>query len=936
MKANLQILILFLVTVLHILPMHSQSYIFRGISGPEGLSDLMVSALYKDTFGYLWIGTATSVERFDGNRLKLYPIADGTSKMKWVNFITETIDHKLLVGSDNGLWEVNGNSLRSLLPEIIKGRAIRALVTDSLGTLYIGSEKGLIIYKNGVTEMVLMDKNHFSTANNITGLSMSNDGVIWLSTQNGLYSMHMASRQIIYYPNNLLTKETDVIYRTMTRIGSTLYLGTMTDGIWAFDISTRQFSRYVDVGCKVIMSLSTDGKDLLFVGTDGNGVSFISVKQKRVVRHISCEVEKEGRLRSNSVYSLLVDRDGLIWVGLYQFGVDYTVFQDDLFSIYHTPFFSSENIPIRAIYIDKGRKYIGSRNGLFYVDEKSKIVKHLKFPMLRSNIITCIHASEEKIYIGTYEGGMYLFNPQTMELQNFDSTREIPFLKGSVFCIQTDPWGALWIGTSEGVFCYKNGKLLNHFTTENSPLPGKNVYAIFFDSTHKGWVATDKGLCLWESSSERLRTDLFPKDFFKKEKISAIYEDSENNLYFLPHKGKIQCSDLSMDNFYALSYEDCLTDKNAVFLIEDKDKGLWIGTNNGLYYYDKKKKSSTSYGVVDGIPCSIFINCIPQYDEAGTLWLGNSKGLIYLKEDWKRDKLDCKYPIRITEVKINGNESIDFVSEESVGECKVNLKTSQNNVTICFSNFIYTDPLYTTYEYKMEGKDEKWQSLTGKSEVTYYNLPAGKYQFKVRYANNIESETSMYLYIAPNVNVVNIIVFIGILVILVGGLWLTLKKRRKKYSIDNPPFDVADGSRQHEQIEENNVSIKGKYKNYSLSNEECSRLIGKLDKIMREEKLYTDPHLKISSLSEATSISSHTLSYLFNQYLKRNYYDYINDYRIAEFKELVHKGEYVHYTVEALMKRCGFSSSTTFFRHFKKLNGITPSEYIKRQKNVFN
>lgn len=936
MKANLQILTLFLVVILHLPPIHSQPYIFREISGTEGLSDLMVSALYKDTSGYLWIGTATSVERFDGNRLKFYPVAgDGTDKMKWINFITETIDHKILAGSDNGLWEVSGNSLRAVMPEIIKGKAIRALVTDSLGNLYIGSEKGLVVHKDGMTETVLMDKNHFSAANDITGLNMGDDGRIWLATQNGLYAMHTASKRITHYPNTLLKQVSGVIYRTMTRIGSTLYLGTMTEGIWAFDIPTGQFSRYVDVGCKVIMSLSTDGKDLLYVGTDGNGISFISVKSGEVVRHIGCETGKEGSLRSNSVYSLLVDRDGLVWAGLYQFGVDYTVFQDDLFSVYHTPYFTSENVPVRAIYIDGKRKYIGSRNGLYYVDEKNEKVKQLNFPILRSNIITCIHASEEKVYIGTYGGGMYVFNPQTMELRDFAPAQETPFVKGSVFCIQTDPWGVLWIGTSDGVFRYKNGKLLNHFTTENSPLPGRNVYVVFFDTTHKGWVATDKGLCLWESSSERLRTDLFPKGFFRHEKISAIYEDSENSLYFLPHKGKIQCSDLSMDNFYTFPYEDRLTDKNVVFLTEDKDKWLWIGTNNGLYHYDKKN-TFTSYGIADGLPSSIFINCIPQYDEKGTLWLGNTKGLIYLEEDWKRNRPQSKYSIGITEVRINGSEQIELASEKRAGEYKVNLKAFQNNVTVCFSNFAYTNPLYSSYEYKMEGKDEKWQLLAGKSEVTYYNLPAGKHRFKVRYVNNIGSETGLHIHIAPDVNAANIMILLSLSVILTGGLWfaLRIRKRRGKRFMDNPPFDVAGTSSRHEQEEEDNVSVKEKYKNYSLSNEECHRLVGKLEKIMREKKPYTDPHLKISGLAKVADISSHTLSYLFNQYLKRNYYDYINDYRIAEFKELVHKGEHVHYTVEALMKRCGFSSSTTFFRYFKKQNGITPSEYIKKQKNT--
>jgi len=75
--------------------------------------------------------------------------------------------------------------------------------------------------------------------------------------------------------------------------------------------------------------------------------------------------------------------------------------------------------------------------------------------------------------------------------------------------------------------------------------------------------------------------------------------------------------------------------------------------------------------------------------------------------------------------------------------------------------------------------------------------------------------------------------------------------------------------------------------------------------------------------------SAHTLSYLFNQHLNRNYYDYINDYRIEEFKRLINEDEYSKYTLSALAELCGFSSRASFFRYFKKATGITPNEYIR-------
>ena len=69
---------------------YAQTSIFRGLSVTEGLSDLVVNALYKDSIGYVWIGTGTSLERFDGVHLKRYLVSGNNEKLKRVNAIAET------------------------------------------------------------------------------------------------------------------------------------------------------------------------------------------------------------------------------------------------------------------------------------------------------------------------------------------------------------------------------------------------------------------------------------------------------------------------------------------------------------------------------------------------------------------------------------------------------------------------------------------------------------------------------------------------------------------------------------------------------------------------------------------------------------------------------------------------------------------------------
>lgn len=897
----------------------AQTSIFRGLSVTEGLSDLVVNALYKDSTGYVWIGTGTSLERFDGVHLKRYPISGNNEKLKRVNAIVETEGNRIWMGNGMGLWRVDHEKgrLDAIAAETIKC-GVRSLLSDGKGTLYIGSEAGLFIYRQGQLEHVLIEPNVLSAANTVNGLNLGENGILWLATSGGLYSLELESREIV--PYHFVVDDRHICsYTNIARIGTVIYLGTMGQGIVSFDTRTRRFAPYLNVGCNVISSLSGDGKDLLYVGTDGNGVHFISTAQNKIVRSFQHEVGKGGCLRSNSVYSLLVDRNGQIWVGFYQLGLDYTLYQSDLFRIYrYPPYFDTKDMPVRTITFRGSEKLIGSRDGLYFVDEQRGRYAGFSAPQLRSSMIICSYAFQGKYYIGTYGGGMYVLDPVTLSISDFEPDVVQPFVKGQIFCIKSDAEGCLWIGTSVGLFRYKDGRMLNHYTSANSKLPEGNVYEIYFDSTRKGWICTENGMCIWDPSSGSLKVDIFPEGFIHKEKIRTVFEDSAHQLYFLPDKGPMYISDLSMSRFRHLQPNTLLEGKDCMFIIEDDEGWLWIGTSNGLYRYDKKD-TFVLYHFIDGIPSPIFIFCLPVKDEQGCIWIGNSKGLIYMDPRDEGGLRQHGRPLMITEVFVNGKHPV-MPSRDNKGRLQVDLESSQNNLTVCFSALNFTDPNYMSYECRLEGKEEEWQMLMGRSDITYYDLSPGDYCFKVRRVGVADSETAMAVHIACPVMARVAGISILVVLLLLCAFYFYKLKRKPEQTVT---VSSVGGAEQKAAVTEE------KYKTSKISPEECERLTGKLDSVMLHEKAYTNPDLKIADLAAMIGASAHTLSYLFNQHLNRNYYDYINDYRIAEFKRLIAEDEYSKYTLGALAELCGFSSRASFFRYFKKATGITPNEYIR-------
>jgi AraC-like DNA-binding protein len=314
-------------------------------------------------------------------------------------------------------------------------------------------------------------------------------------------------------------------------------------------------------------------------------------------------------------------------------------------------------------------------------------------------------------------------------------------------------------------------------------------------------------------------------------------------------------------------------------------------------------------------------------DENG-IWFGNSKGLLYLDAVRMNQKKSIPYPVAITDVCVNGKSVVQSVVRDG-GKSEISLESSQKNVTFYFSDFSYTAPAFMSYEYQLEGEDAGWIAVTGRSDMTYYDLPSGTYTFKVRRTGNPESETQMTVKIASSISIWSI-VFIVIAVVTGGIAVLLSKKKEGEDEREEPmPGPAKVIEKEIQPVEETNVVAEEKYKTNKISVEECKRLADKLEIVMHKEKPYTNPNLKIADLAASIGTSSHTLSYLFNQYLNRNYYDYINDYRIAEFKRLVEKDEYAKYTLSALAELCGFSSRASFFRYFKKATNITPNEYIR-------
>ncbi|MCM1066855.1 MAG: helix-turn-helix domain-containing protein [Muribaculaceae bacterium] len=895
----------------------------RSLGTPDGMSDMLVNVIYKDSTGYVWFGTDVALDRFDGNAVRTYAFPEGTSAQRRISAITEGSGGMLYVGSHAGLFRLrlHSDALVPVHPAEINFAVHDLLYDGATAELFAATEHGLFTVdtNTGQCKQTLLRPDVLSRENDVLAMATDGRGGLWLSSGTALWHIDRSNGRTQSWP----APDAAPVCRMVYGDDGVLYIGSEGRGVLRFDTASRRWLDPLEIGNNIITDVQALPDGRLLVSTDGEGV-YIHGDSREVCRHLSQAGVAASKLSSNSVYSVLYDDSGVLWVGYYQQGVDYRPHTSGLFDIYSRPGqLDTAPLTVRAVDIDGPRKLIGTREGLYYVDESTGAYAEFHAPQIRSNIIFCVARHGRRYYVGTYGGGMYVFDPEALTLSDFDASRA-PFTTGSVFCIAFDADATMWVGTSHGLYRFRDGREIAHYTELNSQLPPGNVYEIFFDSAGRGWICTEHGMAIWNGSE--LRTDRFPRNFADRTKIRDIYEDSRHRLYFVPDRGEVFTSNLELTDYGNRPYPSTYPGVFTTFVIEDEDSALWFGTDKGLIRSDDSGNFFL-FNASDGLLHQVFTLCPPVRDPEGNLWFGNTRGLVKLNYENFRADADRSRPVGVTDIEANGKSVYSRIRRDAAVPM-LSLADNENNLTIRVSDFSYVEPQYGNYEYMLDGYDTEWRNTHGNETIHYYDLPPGTYTLRLRQLGHTSGETAMIVKVYSGINALMLALVI-LLVITTSVAAVVLVRHTRHLREERRRVEESARAAEGGDSAEDADEPKKRYRTTSLTDEECRRLERLLDNIMKTQKPYTDVNLKSADLARLAGTTGHALSYLFNQYMGKSYYDYVNHYRVEEFKRLVAETDTSRYTLSAMAQMCGFSSRASFFRHFKAIAGITPAEYMK-------
>ena len=906
-------------------------YSFYRISIENGLSNNHVNALFKDSYGYIWMGTIDGLDRFDGIEIRPYT-SRFPEKVENVHAITEDFYKNLWVGSSNGLFRFNKQTDQFERLKLNDSRVtVHSLVVLPDSNLCVGTSKGLLLVntRKFQAEQLELKFDQKPDCCIITGIFPDNHGNCWLATENGLVRYSFMDRQSDYFECPLLPKRSNNSFTSICNIGNKLYLGTQSEGIVEFDLHDKTFSKGISLDNNIILTLSSDNRERIFAGTDGAGLKIINIRSHEVESIVNQENDQSS-ISSNSVYAFYLDKNDRFWVGTFSAGVCYTKNITGNFKVHaltanHPDF----NKSIRSFHFaPDGNKYIGTRNGFVHLSKNgnSKYFQSVSGDNngLRSNIILSVFPFQNDILIGTYGGGVSLYS--------VDNQKILPFLNSginsneNVYSFDTDKSGNLWISSFNGLYRYSpTDKSLLNFTTQNSVLSNDQVFSIRFDSKGRLWVGTVSGTFVYSVSGNDLKKINLSIIADNTYKTNYIYEDQVGNIWLCTERGGLIEIDPELKNSTTLRDSDGLPDNSICSIIEGNTGIYWISTLKGFCRYSNQSNQFSKYSMIDGLPGLVFTPAASYLSDDGTFYFGNEKGLVSFKpEDIVESSVSSK--IRITDFYILGKEVTageNSVLKQIIEETdEIVLNSRQNSIGFRFVSMNYSNPVDNEYVYQLVGYDKEWRSNGSNNAVFYEKLSPGKYLFKVKNANESDLE---------NVAEIKVVVlrsffssvyfFILLFIILSAGIFIMiryikiLQKKAKKL------FERTE-------IEEK----PEKYKGSRISKSQSELIISALKKHMEEEKPYLNAELKLGDLATEINFSVNDVSQVLNQDLQQSFSDYINKYRVEEVKRRIEDKAYEKFTFIAISQQCGFNSKTSFYRIFKNEVGKTPADYVKDLK----
>lgn len=731
----------------------AQNFYFKHYRVDDGLTNNTVLCTTQDSKGFMWFGTKDGLNRFDGYSFKVFRKQDLDSTSLPSNSISSVYNSKhgtLWIGTEKGLCTYNPLTETFSTIKGTEGKNILEIVEQGKLIWFIAD---LQLYRYSPETVHLENFSDLYKFGGFSTLAIDKQNNLWVGAFYGVIAMY-DSRAYTFHRYTVDNLNKPITSQEVTNIiddgKGLLLIGTASSGVKIFNLQTKKFSEFLDGKGKkaeqFIRKILITSPVETWVATE-DGVFIYHAKKN--VAHIVKNISDPYSLSDNAVYDLYKDNEGGVWATTYFGGVNYMQNASIAIKKYF-PLPNQNSISgsaVREIVQDEsGKLWIGTENGgLNKFDPVTGKFKSF-LPGDGSKIAyTNIHGlcvDGHKLWIGTFENGLDVMNLKTEKViqhyvaGNFNET--LGLKSNFIHSIHKTKEGRLLFSTSTGF--YEFDKKIQNFRLFNQ-LPFNTFYSSITDEdTGTIWVGTFTEGVVFTNLDNGIsgKLKIIRNGINKLEQTRVVYvkTDRQKNIWICTEDGLYKVAkDLKTVTEY--NADNGLPGNMVYAVVQDNQNNIWITTSKGLVRLDYKTQQLVSFSQSDGLLSDQFNYSSAFIDSSNNIYLGSVKGLISFNAD---NYTVRNFPVRvfITEFEpANGDNKkpANFWMQQIKQYSAVTLKYNEASFKIGFSALHFSSPENVAYAYKLTGVDKNWNYIKDNRQVNFSNLPVGSYKFIVRSTN---------------------------------------------------------------------------------------------------------------------------------------------------------------------------------------------------------
>ena len=807
----------------------AQSYQFKHLEVSDGLSNNSVNTICKDRDGFMWFGTTTGLNRYDGYTFKIYQHAENDPGSLPDNYITDIVempDGRFWVNTGRGyvLFDKEQDcfitDVTGFMKNLESGGVPEQVFVDREGNtcLRVAGE-GCYRYKEGGKRLFFSYVEHSLPEHGVTQIAECSDGLLLIYNTGLLVCLDRATLAIKWQSDEI---------KKYIPAGKTIEFSLFVDrdnciwayslmGIWAYDCGTKSWrtdltaiwSSRPDV---IIHAVAQDIEGRIWVGKDYDGIDVLEKETGKVTSLVAHD--DNGRsLPHNTIYDLYADRDGIMWVGTYKKGVSY--YSESIFK-----FNMYEWGDITCIeQADENRLWLGTNDhGILLWNRstgKAEPFWRDAEGQLPNPVVSMLKSKDGKLWVGTFNGGLYCMNGS--QIRSYKEGVGNALASNNVWALVEDDKGRIWIASlGGGLQCLEPvSGTFETYTSSNSALLENNVTSLcWVDNNTLFFGTANQGVGMMDMRTREIKKIQGQSGNVKlsNDAVNHVYKDSRGLVWIATREG-LNVYDTRRHVFLDLSPVAEAKGNFIAAITEDQERNMWVSTSRkvirvtvasdgkGSYLFD-----SRAYNSEDGLQNCDFNQRSIKTLHNGIIAIGGLYGVNVFAPDHIRynkmlpNVMFTGLSLFDEAVKVGQSYGGRVLIEKELNDVEnVEFDYKQNIFSVSFASDNYNLPEKTQYMYKLEGFNNDWLTLPlGVHNVTFTNLAPGKYVLRVKAINSDGyvgiKEATLGIVVNPPFWMswwAYLLYAVGLVIVLFLARYRMLKREREKFHLQQIENEVA-------------------------------------------------------------------------------------------------------------------------------------------------